>query len=284
MNRSRRIRRPMRRELKDKTVLLTGASRGIGRRVADRLVAKGAKVALVARSVDQLKAAEADLRAAGGDVSGFPADLTVPTDRERVVAGVVERFGGLDVLINGAGVAAYGPFATGTEAVLRTILETNFFAAAEMIRLCQPHLLTSATAGRRPAVLNLASIVGRIGMPGVSEHTASKFALVGLSEALRAEFARYDIDVLMVHPGLVQSDDLDRHLLRDEPMLGIDFRRATPPDVVAEGVVRALEKGSREKAIGRLAWWATFGKRMGPRFMRWIVHRRVRRYANRTTR
>jgi NAD(P)-dependent dehydrogenase (short-subunit alcohol dehydrogenase family) len=116
-------------------------------------------------------------------------------------------------------------------------------------------------------------------MPGVSEHSASKFALVGLTEGLRAEFARYDIDVLMVHPGLVQSDDLDKHLLRDEPMLRINFGRATAPDVVADGVVTALERGTWEKAIGRLAWWACFGKRMGPRFMRWIIHRKVRRFA-----
>jgi short-subunit dehydrogenase len=268
----------MHRELKDKVVLLTGASRGIGRRVADRLVMKGAKVGLVARSADALKRAEAELTAAGGDAIALPADLTVPADRGRVVAAVVERFGGLDVLINGAGVAAYGPFATGTEEVLRTIMEVNFFAAVEMIRLCQPHLFRSATAGRKPAVLNLTSVVGRIGTPGVSEHSASKFALVGLTEALRAEFVRYGIDVLMVHPGLVQSDDLEQHLLRDEPMLKFDFRRATPPEVVADGLVAALEAGAREKAIGRLAWWACFGKRMAPRFMRLILRRKVRRF------
>jgi NAD(P)-dependent dehydrogenase (short-subunit alcohol dehydrogenase family) len=269
----------MRRELRDKVVLVTGASRGIGRRVADRLVAKGAKVGLVARSAAALETAERDLRAAGGEALALPADLTVPADRERVVAAVVGRFGGLDVLINGAGVAAYGPFATGTEEVLRTVMEVNFFAAVELIRLCQPHLLKSATAGRRPAVLNLTSVAGRVGTPGVSEHSASKFALVGFTEALRGEFARYDIDVLMVHPGLVQSDDLEQHLLRDEPMLAFDFRRATPPGVVADGLVAALEAGSREKAIGRLAWWACFGKRMAPRFLRVIMRRKVRRFA-----
>jgi NAD(P)-dependent dehydrogenase (short-subunit alcohol dehydrogenase family) len=275
----REARRPMRRELRDKVVLLTGASRGIGRRVADRLVAKGAKVGLVARSVEALKTAEADLRAAGGDAVALPADLTIPADRERVVAAVVERFGGLDVLLNGAGVAAYGPFATGTEDILRTIMEVNFFAAVELIRLCQPHLLKSAIAGRAPAVLNLTSVAGRVGTPGVSEHSASKFALVGFTEALRAEFVRYAIDVHMVHPGLVQSDDLEQHLLRDEPMLKFDFRRATPPGIVADGVVEALEAGTREKAVGQLAWWACFGKRMAPRFMRLILRRKVKRFA-----
>jgi short-subunit dehydrogenase len=269
----------MRRVLKDKVVLLTGASRGIGRRVADRLIAKGATVGLVARSADALKRAEEELRQAGGEAMALPADLTVPADRERVVAVTVERFGGLDVLINGAGVAAYGPFASGTEDVLRTIMEVNFFAAVELIRLCQPHLAASAVAGRAPAVLNLTSVVGRVAAPGVSEHSASKFALVGFTEALRAEFVRYGIDVLMVHPGLVQSDDLEQHLLRDEPMMKFDFRRATPPEVVADGLVKALESGTREKAIGRLAWWACFGKRMAPRFMRVILRRKVKRFA-----
>ncbi len=269
----------MRRELKDKVVLLTGASRGIGRRIADRLIAKGAKVGLVARSAETLAKAEAELKAAGGDVVALPADLTKPADRGQVVAKIVERFGGLDVLINGAGVAAYGPFATGTEDVLRTIMEINFFAVAELIRICQPHLLKSATFDRRPAILNLTSVAGRVGTPGVSEHSASKFALVGLTEALRGEFARYDIDVLMVHPGLVQSDDLDRHLLRDEPMLAFNFRKATPPGVVANGIVAALEAGKREATIGRMAWWACFGKRMAPRMVRIVMRRRVRRFA-----
>src|SRR5262245_63226084 len=172
----------MRGTLNDKVVLLTGASRGIGRRVADRLVGKGAKVGLVARSAEPLMAAEADLRATGGDALALPADLTVPADRERVVAATVERFGGLDVLINGAGVAAYGPFATGTEEVLRTVMEVNFFAAVELIRLCQPHLLNSATAGRAPAGLDLTSVVGRAGTPGVRYHATSKSRLVGLPE------------------------------------------------------------------------------------------------------
>ncbi|HEY2784602.1 MAG TPA: SDR family NAD(P)-dependent oxidoreductase [Fimbriiglobus sp.] len=269
----------MRRELKDKVVLLTGASRGIGRRIADRLVAKGAKVGLVARSTDVLSQTASELKSAGGDVLALPADLTKPADRDRVVAETIGRFGGLDVLINGAGVAAYGPFATGTEDVLRTIMEINFFAVAEMIRLCQPHLLKSATTGRRPAILNLTSVVGRVGTPGVSEHSASKFALVGLTEALRGEFARYDIDVLMVHPGLVQSDDLDRHLLRDEPMLALNFRRATPPEAVANRIVSALESGKREATVGRTAWWACFGKRMAPRMVRIVMRRRVRRFA-----
>lgn len=269
----------MRRELKDRVVLLTGASRGIGRRLADRLVAKGAKVALIARSADALARVESDLNQGGGDVLAVPADLTKPADRERVVDAVVKRFGGLDVLINGAGVAAYGPFETGTEELSRTIMEINFFAAAELIRLCHPHLLKSAAAGRCPAVLNLTSVAGRVGTPGVSEHSASKFALVGLTEALRAEFVRYDIDVLMVHPGLVQSDDLDRHLLRDEPMIAFDFRKATPPEVVADGIVAALEAGKREATIGRTAWWACFGKRMAPRFLRVVMRRKVRRFA-----
>ncbi len=210
------------------------------------------------------------MKAAGGDVVALPADLTKPADRGQVVAKIVERFGGLDVLINGAGVAAYGPFATGTEDVLRTIMEINFFAVAELIRLCQPHLLKSATFDRRPAILNLTSVAGRVGTPGVSEHSASKFALVGLTEALRGEFARYDIDVLMVHPGLVQSDDLDRHLLRGRTnACSVQLSQGPPPQGSSlMGSWRHWKQASGKQPSVEWPEWACFGKRMAPRMVR----------------
>ncbi len=126
------------------------------------------------------------LVAAGASAFAIAADLTVQRQREMVIDAAVEKMGGLDVLINNAGVASWGHFDTSSEAVLRTIMEVNFFAPAELMRLAAPHLMK----GRQPAVVNVASICGRRGLPGWTEHSASKYALVGLSEALRGEFSR----------------------------------------------------------------------------------------------
>jgi short-subunit dehydrogenase len=276
--------RTMRRNLRGRIILVTGASRGIGRRVATRLAKVGARLVLTARSADDLAKIVAECKADGAEVEAFPGDLTKPEDRARIVASTVERFGGLDVLVNSAGVCSFGEFSTSTEEIVRKVLEVNFFAQAEMIRIAHPHLLKSAeqaSDGWRPAVVNVASICGRWGIPSMSEHCASKHAFVGLTEALRGEFERYGIDVLLVLPGVVRSDDLNRHLLRNDGKIYLNFEGAQPPDEVAAAVVRSLERNRVEKAVGAASWWVWFGKRMFPRGVRFFMQRKVWKYARR---
>ena len=274
----------MRRNLRGRVVLVTGASRGIGRRTAEKLAAIGARVAATARSVEELDKLAASAKTTAGDIEVFPADLTDPASRSKLVADVLAKFGVLDVLVNAAGVSSFGEFATSTPAIVRTVTEINFFAAAEMIRLCQPALSASYERGPddwRPAVLNVASLCGRVGIPSLPEHCGSKHALVGLTEALRAEFQRFHIDVLLVLPGVVRSDDLNRHLLRNEGRIHLNFAGAQPPEEVADAVVRVLETNTTEKAVGRVSWWVWASKRMFPRVVRWGMHLKARRGARR---
>lgn len=271
----------MRRDVRGRVVLVTGASRGIGRRLAGKLARLGARLAVTARSAADLAKLASDLRAAGTDVEAFPADLTVAADRERLVAGVVARFGGLDVLVNGAGVCSFGEFRTSSEEIGRRVLEVNFFAPVELIRLCQPHLTRSFEGGYRPAVVNIASICGRWGIPSMSEHCGSKHALVGLTEALRGEFQRFGIDVLLVLPGLVRSDDLNRHLLRNDGKIYLDFEGAQPSDEVADGVIRSLVRNRSEAAVGWVSWGVWWGRRLFPRAVRFFMQRKVWKYARR---
>ena len=269
----------MRRSLEGRSILLTGASRGIGRRVALRLAALGARVLVTARSGQELDALVAEIRAAGGTAEAHAVDLTDPAQREQLVRTTVETLGGLDVLINCAGVASFGEFASSTPDVLRHLMEINFFVPVELIRLCQPHLAESAILGRQPAVVNVASICGRLGIPSFPEHCASKHALVGLTEAIRAEFARYDIDILLVLPGLVKTDDTNRHLLRNEGRIELDYDKAETPDNVADGVVKSLLRNTRERATGWIGWWAWFGRRTWPRGIRRLMRKKVQRFA-----
>jgi len=274
----------MRRNLRGRANLETGASRGIGRRAATRLAKLGARLALTARSVEDLAKVVAECKAVGAEAEVFPGDLTKPEDRERIVASTVERFGGLDVLINCAGVCSFGEFSTSTPEIVRKVLEVNFFAPAELIRVAQPHLTRrgdDARDGWRPAVVNVASICGRWGIPSMSEHCASKHAFVGLTESLRGEFQRYGIDVLLVLPGLVRSDDLNRHLLRNEGKIYLDFEGAQPSDEVADDVVKCLVKNRTEKVSGWVSWWVWFGRRMFPRGVRFFMQRKVWKYAKR---
>ena len=153
----------MLRELRGARILITGASSGIGQALAEQAARAGARVVLTARSADTLEelAVAADRR--GGRGGGVPADLTSDAERRRLVEAAAERFDGLDVLVNNAGVASVGHFADGTEAMLRQVMEVNFFAPAELIRLAIPVL----TRGRQPAIVNVASMCGRRGHAGL---------------------------------------------------------------------------------------------------------------------
>jgi short-subunit dehydrogenase len=265
----------MSRDLRGKAILLTGGSRGIGRSVAAQLAAWGARLALVARGVDELNRAASELRAIGTEVHAITGDLICADDRQRIVATAIGKLGGLDVLINNAGTCSFGEFSTSNEAVLRQIMEVNFFAPVEMIRLCLPHLEASRN---RPAIVNVASICGRRGFPSFPEHCASKFALVGLTEALRAEFARFDIDVLLVIPGLARVDDFEKHLLRNEGRITINWDKAQSPEKVARGIVRALRRNWKETVIGWLALQIHRLSRVWPSMLDVIMIRKVLSY------
>ena len=261
----------MGRDLYGRRLLITGASGGIGRCLAEQSAAAGARLVLAARSADKLDELARTLTARGADVVAVPADVTSEVDRRRLVDTAVERFDGLDVLINNAGVASWGHFADSSEEILRQIMEVNFFAPAELMRLAAPAL----TRGRQPAVVNVASMCGRCGMPAWSEYSASKFALCGLTEALRGELARFDIDVLLVVPGLTRSD-LSRHLLRKAGRADIDFDRGMPAEDVARGILRALRANRGETVLGRDARWLLRVRRFLPGLVDALLARRVR--------
>jgi short-subunit dehydrogenase len=266
------------RDLTCRRLLITGASGGIGRALAEQAALQGACVAVAARSADRLEELTRSLATRGAEVMPVAADVTSDTDRRRLLDTVADRLGGLDVLINNAGVGAWGHFATSSEALLRQVMEVNFFAPAELIRLAAPLLMQ----GRQPAVVNIASMCGRRGLPAWTEYSASKFALCGLTEALRGELARFDIDVLLVLPGLTKSG-LARHLLRADGRLQIDFDRGQPPEAVAARVLHALRKNRTETVIGHDAFWMLTVNRFLPGLVDRLLARRVRQlYAQET--
>jgi short-subunit dehydrogenase len=257
-------------------LLITGASSGIGRSLAEQAVRAGARVLLAARTPGPLEAAVAELARDGQEAVALAADVTEPAGRQLLLDTAVDRFGGLDVLINNAGVGSWGHFSGGSEAILRQVMEVNFFAAAELTRIAIPLL----ARGRQPAVLNVASMCGRRGMPAWSEYSASKFALCGLTEALRGELARFDIDVLLVVPGLTRSE-LAHHLLRSEGRYPIPYENGMPPAEVAAAALEALIRNRTETVVGSDARWMLRINRLLPRLVDRLLARRVRRlYAN----
>lgn len=260
----------MLRDLRERRLLITGASSGLGRCLAEQAVQLGARVALVARKAERLEALAHQLSSGGADVVALPGDITQDADRRRILDQAVEHFHGLDGLINNAGVASFAHFADSDETVLRQIMELNFFAPVELTRLAIPVL----TKGQQPIIVNIASMCGRRPLPAWTEYSASKSALCGWSEALRGEMVRFGIDVLVALPGLTRTD-LGTNLLRHTGRMNIDFSKGMAPADVAAEILKAVGHNRAEAVIGRDAVWMLRANRFFPRLVNRLLTRKV---------
>jgi NAD(P)-dependent dehydrogenase (short-subunit alcohol dehydrogenase family) len=196
---SRAIRRTC--SFADKVILITGGSRGLGLVLARQLCMEGARVALLARDSDELARAREELVQLGAEVLTISCDLLDRGQIDAAVQNVVDHFGGLDVLINNAGIIEVGPLEHMQRDDFKRAMNLHFWAPFDLIMQALPHLRRRG-GGR---IVNIASIGGRMAVPHLAPYSASKFALVGLSDALRTELARDHIHVTTVTPGLMRT-------------------------------------------------------------------------------
>lgn len=234
--------------------ILTGASSGIGRALAVELAGAGARLVVVARRSEQLERLAAELAQAPGQLECVAGDITQANVRAAALERAQDVFGGLDLLINNAGIGAMGRFVDAAPERLRQVMEVNFFAAAELTRLAVPVL----HAGRQPMVVNVSSVLGHRGVPGCAEYCASKFAMQGLSEALRAELTPRGIDLLVVSPARTETEFFDRAIDADgRPWPGIG---GWPAERVARKIMSAIRKGKHQLIVsggGKLLVWSS---------------------------
>lgn len=248
--------------------IVTGASGGIGRALAVELTRQGARLVITARREAQLQEVAGEIRSFGGEVEAVVGDVTQPDVRQALLDAAQARYGGLDLLVNNAGIGALGLFEHASEQLLRQIMEVNFFAPAELTRAALPLL----KLGQRPMVVNVGSVLGYRAIPRMSEYCASKFALRGLSQALRAELSRHQIDVLLVSPGTTETDFFD-HLVETRSETLWEKRPRVTPQQVAQRTVRAIRRGRREtipSLPGRLLVWLD---RLSPALLERILAR-----------
>ena len=230
-----------------RTVLITGASSGIGRATAELMARRGWQVAATARD----PAALAGL-APEPNLATFPLDVTDNAGIRTAVAAVVERFGGIDVLVNNAGFGAFGPLEGATAAQVELLFRTNLFGGISLIQEVMPIM-----RGRRGGtIINVSSIAGRTAAPFASLYHASKFAIEGLSESLRYEASLHGIRVKLIEPAHFKTNFMSRSMLRlqhaayDGPfrnyMEWVDAEdlKAPGPEPVAAAILRAAEDSS----------------------------------------
>ena len=241
------------RVLSKRRILITGASSGIGRALALALGTNQNRLILTARRADRL----ANIASLLGDrpchVECVPGDIAESQLRHRLIRTAGDVWGGLDILINNAGIGGIGTFASADDARLRRIMEVNFFAPAELVRGMLPLLRTSDDG----LIVNVGSVLGHCAVPKKSEYCASKFALHGLNDALRVELAQEGIDVLLISPSTVRSEFFD-HVLRSQGEAAMS-RWTMAAETVARCTVRAMERNKREVILslgGKLLVWA----------------------------
>jgi short-subunit dehydrogenase len=260
-----------RRRIAGSRILITGASQGIGRALAVEAAAQGAKVLAAARNEVLLRELADEVHHKGGILETVMADVTGAEDRGRMVETARRAFGGLDVLVNNAGIGATGHFAEVSPERLRKIMEVNFFGLTETTRAVLPLL----RQGNRPAIVNVSSVAGKRGIPARSEYSASKFAVQGFSEALRAELDKDGIDVIVVCPGLTQTN-FSQNMIEQKAKLPLDHLRGMTAADVARRTLRAIAKGKSEVVLTFQGKLIALVNRFLPRLADRIAARRVR--------
>jgi short-subunit dehydrogenase len=235
--------------------LITGASSGIGEATARRLAREpGAQLVLVARREELLQALAREL---GGDVLVVAADLTAEDAPARIAAAVQERHGRLDLLVNNAGAGWRGTFGDVGAANLQRTVELNLHAPARLTEALLPLLRASAPS----AIVNVASTAGRVARAGSGAYSASKFALIGWTDALHLEEKPHGVHVGLVNPGFVATEGFPQRELMGQ---AATRWMVSTPEKVAEAILDAGPRGQAERYVPRPYRLAALARVLAP--------------------
>ncbi len=249
-----------------KSVVVTGASSGIGREVALQLAEQGARLVLAARRAERLEEAAAACRSRGGSALAVPTDVTDEGQCESMVARALGEYSRLDMLVNVAGISPSGIFGEYDLALVEKVMRVNFLGSVYCTYYALPHL--KQARGRIVAVSSLSAITG---LPRLSAYIASKKAMVGFFESLRTEVQPHGVSVTLIYPNFVATRAA---LPEDGPPPG----DAMSVETCARLIVAAAERRKREvvmTAEGKLARWF---KLIAPATLDRIGSRAVDRY------
>lgn len=241
-------------DLRGQTVLITGASRGLGLALAREFARQGCRIAICARDTDELERAAQMLRNQGAEVFAVVCDVAVHDDVQRMVRRTMEGFGQIDILVNNAGVIQVGPLATQTLKDFQEAMDVMFWGQVYTTLEVLPHMIRRR-AGR---IANITSIGGKVAIPHLVPYSSAKFAAVGFSEGITAELAKDGISVTTVVPGLMRTGSHENawfkgdhrkeyawfSLAASSPVTAMSAERA------ARSIVAAVRRGSAEVTLG----------------------------------
>jgi short-subunit dehydrogenase len=262
--------------MKNKVVVITGASKGIGAELARQLAARGARLVLAARSLKDLDTVAEQCRAAGGSVITMRADVAVERDCQALMSGAALAFGGIDVLVNNAGMTMWARFEDIEDlSILERIMQVNYMGAVYCTRHALPYLHAS-----RGVLAGISSLAGRTGVPTRTGYSASKHAMTGFFDSLRIELADSGVAVTMIYPGFVATGIRENATGPDgKPIMVSPVKEGEVMSVEAcsRRIVRALQRREREvvmTARGKIGMWL---KLLAPSLIDRIARRAIER-------
>ena len=223
--------------LRDKVIVITGASSGIGEAMAKEYAAQGAKVVLGARSVQKLQLLAGDIRSTGGRAAYCGVDVTKPAECKELIDTAVREFGGIDVLICNAGISMRAMFDEVDLGVLKRLMDVNFWGTVYCTKYALPYIQAS-----RGSIVGVSSVAGFHGLPGRTGYSASKYAMTGFLETVRIENLKKGVHVMIAAPGFTASNVRFSALTADGSAQGESPRKEEKMMSAAE-VARRIARG-----------------------------------------
>jgi short-subunit dehydrogenase len=226
--------------MRDKVVIITGASSGIGKACAYRFSEEGGKVVLAARNEKKLKEIEQELTYQSRSVLAVKTDVSLEEECKRLIDKAVNEYGGIDILVNNAGLSMRGLFEETDLAVLKKLMDVNYWGTVYCTKHAMPYLLKA-----RGSVIGISSIAGFQGLPGRTGYSSSKFAMHGFLETLRVETLKKGLHVMIAAPGFTSTHVRKSALGPDGEIQGEsprDESKMMTPEKVAKVISRGIKK------------------------------------------
>jgi short-subunit dehydrogenase len=255
---------------KDKVVVITGASSGIGEAIAREFSLNGSRVVLAARSEEKLSQIVKEIRSGGFEATYFKTDVSNESECKNLIDKTIEKYGSIDILVNNAGISMRASFIDVDLKVLHRLMDVNFWGTVYCTKYALPYLIA-----QKGSLVGVSSVAGFHGLPGRTGYSASKFAIHGFLETIRIENLRNGLHVMLIAPGFTATD-IRKHALTangaEQGESPRDEKKLMSPEYVAKWVLKGIRKKKRNKLLtwdGRLT--ALF-QRIVPEFVDWVYY------------
>jgi short-subunit dehydrogenase len=258
--------------MKDKVVVITGASSGIGLACARAFAKEGSKLVLAARSLDKLQSVAGELDPAGENCIAVKTDVSIEKDCKNLIDRTIEKFKRLDILVNNAGISMRALLVDVETSVLRKVMDVNFWGTVYCTKYAIPHLQES-----KGTLVGVSSIAGFHGLPGRTAYSASKFAMHGFLESVRIENMKQGIHVMLLAASFTSSNIRKNALTENGRPQGETPRpeeKLTSPEKVAKNLIRSIKKKKRTRIMSFEGQYMVLFQRIVPLLTDLVIYKK----------